>query len=98
MNLEDMMLSEISQSYKKVILYDPMYIIFKNWQSESMVMGIRKLVTVGVGTDWEEVQEVFVDARNILYLNLGDSATHAHISKNSVSLRLVHFTDAVIFQ
>ena len=75
-----------------------MYIIFKNWQSESMVMGIRKLVTVGVGTDWEEVQEVFVDARNILYLNLGDSATHAHISKNSVSLRLVHFTDAVIFQ
>ena len=93
-----MMLSEISQSYKKVILYDPMYIIFKNWQSESMVMGIRKLVTVGVGTDWEEVQEVFVDARNILYLNLGDSATHAHISKNSVSLRLVHFTDAVIFQ
>ena len=98
MNLKDMMLSEISQSYKKVILYDPMYIIFKNWQSESMVMGIRKLVTVGVGTDWEEVQEVFVDARNILYLNLGDSATHAHISKNSVSLRLVHFTDAVIFQ
>ena len=70
-----------------------MYMTFKNWQNESMVMGIRKLVTVGVGTDWEEVEGIFGDARNILYLDLGDSSTHAHISKNSVSLRFVHFTD-----
>lgn len=59
--------------------------------------GIWKLVTVGVGTDWEEVQGVFGDARNILYLDLGDSSTHIHISKNSVSLRFVHFTDIVTF-
>lgn len=60
--------------------------------------GIWKLVTVGVGTDWEEVQGVFGDARNILYLDLGGSSTHIHISKNSVSLRFVHFTDVVTFQ
>ena len=39
MNLKDMRLSEISQSYKKIILYDPMCMTFKNWQNESMVMG-----------------------------------------------------------
>ena len=44
------------------------------------------------------MQGVFGDARNILYLDLGDNSTHAHISKNSVSLRFGHFTDVVTFQ
>ena len=50
-----------------------------------MVMGIRKLVTVGVGTDWEEVEGIFGDARNILYLNFGDYYKTVYIFQNSLN-------------